>query len=206
MSVQNLLGTDLNVSRETLERLEVFVRLLEKWNPKINLVAKSTLPEVWTRHIHDSAQVFDTVDVKGSWVDIGSGGGFPGIVCAILASEKQPDVQFSCIESDKRKCVFLRTAVRECGINCKIISDRIEHAEPQNANILTARALAELKDLLVFSERHLSRDGICVFQKGENWQKEVDNAKREWNFEYQTITSLTEPRAVLLRIEGVSRV
>lgn len=196
----------LSVSRETFERLQIFVALLEKWNPKINLVAKSTLSDVWRRHILDSLQVYDVVDVKAKWTDIGTGGGFPGMICAILGKEKDPEVSFSCIESDQRKCAFLRTVVRECGVNCDIVNGRIENVAPQKADVLSARALAELKDLLLYSERHLSDGGVCVFQKGENWQKEVENAKRQWNFDYQPITSLTEPRAVLLRIEGVSRV
>ena len=89
--------------------------MIEKWNPKINLVSKSSLPEIWDRHIWDSAQIFD-ISVEGTvWADFGSGGGLPGIVLAIFAKECRPDMQFYLVESDQRKCAFLRNVVREIG-------------------------------------------------------------------------------------------
>ncbi|MDK3017858.1 16S rRNA (guanine(527)-N(7))-methyltransferase RsmG [Pseudodonghicola flavimaris] len=196
---------ELNVSRETLSRLETFAELLKKWNPKINLVSRASLEHLWTRHIVDSVQVFRCVRPQGQWVDMGSGGGFPGVIVAILAAEEAPELAVTLIESDQRKSAFLRTAARECGVACKVLSDRIESVPPQQADILSARALADLDALLGFAERHLKSTGTALFPKGISWGKECEQARRRWNFSAQPITSKTEPDAVILKIEGVSR-
>lgn len=195
----------LDVSRETCTRLEHFASLVKKWTPRINLIAKSTAEDLWTRHIRDSLQVFDAAPVSNHWVDIGSGGGFPGLVVAIAAKEHAPDTQFTLIESDQRKCAFLRTAIRELGLNATVIARRIEDADPQSADVLSARALADLSVLLGFAERHLAETGTALFQKGANWQKEVDKAQQVWTFRYEAIKSQTSDAAVILKIEGVSR-
>ena len=206
MSGRGLLD-QMNVSRETIARLERFEEILLKWNPKINLVSKASLENLWQRHIIDSVQVFTSVKDPGdSWVDIGSGGGFPGIVVAIMAAEYFPKTNVTLIESDQRKSAFLRTAARECGVPITVLSQRIEQATPQNAHILSARALAELDTLLEFSEQHLAKDGLAVFPKGASWKKEVDKAAERWSFDVEPITSLTETEAVILKIKGVVRV
>ncbi|MDE4098073.1 MULTISPECIES: 16S rRNA (guanine(527)-N(7))-methyltransferase RsmG [Rhodobacterales] len=196
----------LNVSRETLNRLKIFEQVLLKWNPKINLVSRNSLDDLWTRHIIDSVQVFRCVSPPNHWVDMGSGGGLPGVIVAIMAAEESPNTKVTLIESDQRKSAFLRTAARECGAKLTVISKRIEQADPQNADVLSARALADLSLLLEFSERHLSPTGTALFPKGANWKKEVDNARQRWRFDFEPITSLTEPDAVVLKIEGVARV
>lgn len=205
MSEGDLQGQD--VSRETLDRLRIFSDVLKKWNPKINLVSKRSLEDLWIRHIADSVQVFKLAP-KGveHWVDIGSGGGFPGVIAAIIAADESPKTAFTLIESDQRKSAFLRNAARECGVNIRVISKRIEEVEAQNANILSARALADLSDLLRFAELHLAKTGIALFPKGENWKKEVDKSLDEWRFDFDPVTSLTEPNAVILKIRGIIRV
>ncbi len=196
-----------DVSRETHERMDVYVDILKKWNTKINLVSRSTIPDIWHRHIQDSVQVFQSFPLdKGLWLDIGSGGGLPGIVVAILAAERSPELKISLIESDSRKCAFLRTIARECGLNIKINTDRIEKFEPQEADVLSARALSDLSTLLNFSTIHLRTGGTCIFPKGGQWKKEVDNARKEWTFDYEAIKSNTNPEAVILKISGVARV
>ncbi len=196
----------LNVSRETYERLEIFAAVLEKWNSKINLISRHSVSDIWTRHIVDSIQVFRSVPAPQHWVDMGSGGGLPGVVVGILASAERHGTRVTLIESDQRKAAFLRTAARECGASIQVLSDRIERCQPQNADVLSARALADLTKLLEFSERHLNPKGVAVFPKGANWKKEVDNALKSWRFDFEPITSLTEPDAVLLKIKGVARV
>jgi 16S rRNA (guanine527-N7)-methyltransferase len=196
-----------DVSRETMDRLEVYAGLLKKWNPKINLVSKATLTDVWTRHFVDSAQVYAQAPKNfRHWVDLGSGGGFPGMVCAIIAAEKSPDAEFTLIESDARKSVFLRTVARETGINATVITDRIESAKPAGADVLSARALADLTTLLGFSKRHLQESGTALLPKGVNWEKEVQEARKSWFFDCDPIKSETESGAVILRIGGISRV
>ncbi len=194
-----------NVSRETWERLRQLDDLLHKWNPTINLVSRASLKASWTRHIADSVQIFRCVDPEGSWVDLGSGGGFPGLVVAILAADETPGLRVTLIESDQRKAAFLRTVVRETGINCTVLAKRIEQVEPCNADVLSARALASLTTLLSFSDLHLNTMGTALFPKGATWKKEVDDAQKEWNFESETIMSKTDSSAVVLKIQGVSR-
>ena len=138
----------LDVSRETFARLETYVGLIQKWNPRINLVSRNSLDDLWIRHIEDSLQVARAIPMPDRWVDLGSGGGLPGLVAAILAAEESPDTRFTLIESDQRKSVFLRTVARECDLNVQVISDRIEKAKPQKADVLSARALADLTTLL----------------------------------------------------------
>lgn len=196
-----------NVSRETNERLAHYVDLLRKWNPSINLVAKSTLQFAWQRHIVDSAQVFDMVrSPVPHWVDLGSGGGFPGLVVAIMAMEADNPSRMTLVESDTRKCAFLRTVIRETGAKAVVLNKRIEDIAPLEADVLSARALADLPALLAFVEQHMKPDGTAVFPKGENWQKEVQAAQSKWRFDYQFAKSETETGPVILRITGVSRV
>lgn len=197
---------DLDVSRETIEKLKQFEALVRKWNPKINLVSKSSLDNLWSRHIVDSIQVIRTLNPKGKWVDLGSGGGFPGLVVALFASTELPDLTVTLIESDQRKAAFLRNAARECQATCTVLSKRIEQVEPQCADILSARALADLAKLLEFSERHLKPDGTALFPKGITWEKEVEDARLKWSFDIEVIKSITEPNASILKIKGVTRV
>lgn len=203
----NILRDHCDVSRETSERLEIFASTLIKWNPKINLVSKRSLDELWTRHILDSVQVFKAAEAaSGKWLDIGSGGGLPGVIVAILAAERGTYSEVRLMESDQRKCAFLRNVARECGVPMTVISERIEVAKPEHSSVLSARALADLSDLLGFAERHLSVSGTAIFPKGISWKKEVDNALKQWRFDWEAIKSLTEPEAVILKIKGVERV
>ncbi len=196
----------LNVSRETSERLRTYVGLLEKWTGKINLVSKSSLDHVWTRHIWDSAQLFELTPPVAHWVDLGSGGGFPGLVIACLAADSVPEMKMTLIESDQRKAAFLRTVTRETGVRTTVLVERAESAAPQEADILSARALSDLTGLLGFAERHLRPEGTALFQKGITWEKEVSEALTTWSFEHEVIKSKTEPGAVILKIGGATRV
>ncbi|NIZ60631.1 16S rRNA (guanine(527)-N(7))-methyltransferase RsmG [Sedimentitalea sp. CY04] len=203
MSVKDLLN-QLDVSRETQDRLEVFEQVICKWNPKINLVSRSSLGDLWMRHIIDSIQVYRSVQPVNHWLDIGSGGGFPGVIVGILAADENSGMTTTLIESDQRKSAFLRTAARECGVKIKVISDRIEKVEPHKADVLSARALADLNTLLGFADRHLDVDGVALFPKGVTWKKELEAARQHWRFDAEPITSLTEPDAVILKVKGVT--
>ncbi|MEO9460983.1 MAG: 16S rRNA (guanine(527)-N(7))-methyltransferase RsmG [Lentilitoribacter sp.] len=195
-----------NVSRETLERLSTYVELIEKWNPKINLVSKSSLTEIWDRHIWDSAQIQD-ITVKGDvWADFGSGGGMPAIILAIFAKELNPNRSFHLVESDQRKSAFLRNVIREIGLNAVVSASRIEELEPLKADIISARALTDLNGLLGFVERHSAQGGIAIFPKGETWEKEVKQAGEFWSFNYEEFRSKTNTSAAILKIEDIARV
>ena len=197
----------VDVSRETLERLGAFEDLVRKWTKKINLIARNDVDHIWDRHIVDSAQVWSSApDEWNHWVDIGSGGGFPAIILAAIAVEKEPDARFTLIESDQRKATFLRTAIRELSLNAIVLDDRIELAPPQNADVISARALASLTSLLGFAERHLAPNGIAVFQKGKSADDEIIEAKHTWAFDYNKVPSITNDDACVISIKGFSRV
>lgn len=197
----------LNVSRETFSRLEILADLLVKWNKKINLVSHSTIDDVWGRHIEDSLQLLPLASSGGGkWVDIGSGGGFPGLVIAAANTERTNPFNLTLIESDQRKCSFLRTALREMGAQGTVICQRIESADPQNADILSARALADLGKLLDFAALHLSPGGMCLFPKGVNWKKEMLAAEESWSFDAHPINSKTQEGAVILQVGEIKRV
>ena len=198
-------AAELDVSRETYERLDAFASLLVKWTPRINLISKFSLPELWTRHIADSIQVFRAAPSVAHWADLGSGGGFPGVIAAILSREVSPETRFTLIESDQRKAVFLRTAARECDLKLEVLSERIESALPQNAGLVSARALADLTTLIGYAHRHAASNGVMIFPKGKTWGKELQDARATWHFDCDAVKSETEPEAVLLVIKGVSR-
>lgn len=195
-----------DVSRETTEKLRAFEDLVKKWTQKINLISKSTIPEIWTRHITDSTQIFSLAPPSGTWVDIGSGGGFPGIVIAILTESTDTPHQVTLIESDIRKCTFLRSAIRELSLDAKVITGRIEEIPPLNADILSARALADLDTLLSFADRHLSPAGTALFPKGAQWQTEEHYARSSWSYHCEPITSKTESKAAILRLRDIKHV
>lgn len=195
-----------NVSRETIERLEAFHDLLIKWNSKINLVSKSSALEVWDRHIWDSAQVCLLAPSYKTWLDIGSGGGLPALVVAIMSMQFSPNSRIIMIESDQRKSAFLRTVIRELALNSEVLTSRAEETGYVGADIVSARALADLSDLLGYAVRHLAPNGTALFFKGETWRKEVISAKEKWSFSCESHISRTNPAAAILEIKDVKRV
>ncbi|MBU2866725.1 16S rRNA (guanine(527)-N(7))-methyltransferase RsmG [Pacificibacter marinus] len=200
-------GFGLDVSRETFERLSVYEALLKKWNPVINLVSKSSITDLRNRHFIDSAQVFSLMpEGATTWVDIGSGGGFPGMVCAIICAEKSPKTIFHLVESDVRKAIFLRSVARETGVSVYVHSERIEKMDSFDADVLSARALASLEKLLEFSAPHLQKNGVALFPKGENYKSEFVKAQENWRFDCEEHQSITGSNSVVLKIGNIQRV
>jgi 16S rRNA (guanine527-N7)-methyltransferase len=200
------LGDACGVSRETAARLQIYADLLEKWNPRINLVARGTIADLWTRHFRDSAQLLALApDSASTWCDLGSGGGFPGMVVAMLAVERAPALSVSLVEADKRKATFLRTVIRECGLSVTVLDERIEKLSPQQADVVSARALAGLPSLLGHAHRHMHAGGAALFPKGARRADEVRDALALWQFRCETFPSETDPDAVILRISELSR-
>ncbi len=195
-----------NVSRETLDRLMIYPKLLEKWNSRINLVARSTISNAWDRHFVDSAQLWRLRPEFQNWVDIGSGAGFPGLVLAIIAAELAPEAKFHLVESDARKCAFLRTVAREVDVTVNIFCCRIGDLDGIVAEVVSARALAPLIDLLEYSEKILKFDGHCLFLKGHSCDIELTKTANRWNFELDRFPSVTDPQSSVLRLRGIERV
>ena len=197
---------DENVSRETSDKLTLFANIVEKWTPRINLISKASVPYIWQRHIEDSIQIYSLVPPVSSWVDLGSGGGFPAIVVALLAQQDGRNSKFTLVESDQRKCVFLRTAIRELGLKVEVLNDRIENIPPLEANVVSARALAELPLLIGLASRHMKSDGIAIFPKGKNWKVEDAKARKSWAYSNESIPSKTDPSAAILKIKEIKHV
>ena len=206
MSTRDEVLKQLGVSRETSDRLEVFASLLAKWNTAINLVAPASIPDLWSRHFMDSAQLLARAPDFGVWLDIGTGGGFPGLVCAILASESKPGLTFALTDSDQRKCTFLRTVLHKTGVTAAVHATRIEALPPQSAAVISARALAPLDQLLAHAERHLAADGRALFLKGARHEEELAKALENWRFEVQKHHSTTDPSGAILEIGNLQRV
>jgi 16S rRNA (guanine527-N7)-methyltransferase len=193
----------MSVSRETSERLEVYTSMLQKWNPRINLVAPSTLHDIKNRHIEDSLQLVRLAGpAKGIWADLGSGGGMPGVIMAIAQAET--DATFVLVESDQRKAAFLRAVVREAELHrVTVLSQRIEAVPPLNADYVSARALAPLCELMAYLDLHLAPSGRAFLMKGRQWQAEVEEAKKAWSFDYVAHPSQTQDGAAILEVSGV---
>jgi len=194
-----------SVSRETLARLETYEQLLRKWQARVNLVSNGTLPELWSRHFLDSIQLLQHAPKEAElWLDLGSGGGFPGLVCAICAEDYGIDGQFQLVESDTRKCAFLREVARQTEADVTVHNSRIEALVPAAAGIVTARALAPLPRLLNWVHRHMRPDGTCLLQKGAGHGLELETARADWQMDVEIHPSVTAPDSVILRIRNLT--
>jgi 16S rRNA (guanine527-N7)-methyltransferase len=191
----------IGVSRETHDHLQIFVALLKSWNRRINLVGRDTIGDIWRRHILDSAQLFHLIPPKTrTLVDLGSGAGLPGLILSIMGV---PQVHL--IESDGRKAVFLREAIRVTGAPAIVHSTRIDRVTPFAADVITARALAPLPELLRISEQFRGRHTICLFLKGRMVEEELTEATKTWHMQIYRQPSLTDASGSILRLEAIAR-
>lgn len=190
---------ETGVSRETLDRLRLYADLLEKWQQRINLVGPATLPDLWRRHMLDSAQLWPLLPPDlPRLIDIGSGAGFPGLVLAILGV---PEVHL--IESDQRKGAFLREVARQTGATVTVHSARIESILDLSAPVVTARALAALPKLLDLAVPLLASGGQCLFLKGQNIEEELTSARKIWIFTEDRTPSRSDSTGLVLRVREV---
>jgi 16S rRNA (guanine527-N7)-methyltransferase len=186
--------TALGASAQVIEKIQKYTHLIEKWQKAINLVAPSTLGDLWGRHILDSAMLWPVVAGKGRIIDLGSGGGLPGIVLAAMGAE-----HVTMIESDTRKCIFLQETSRELGLtNVSIISERIENPREIQAPVIMARALAPLKTLVEWASPMLSKGGIMVFPKGESWKAELTDLGDRFHVEQHPSMTDTKAKIIVL--------
>ncbi len=198
--------TLFDVPRETMEQLAQYEALLIKWNKKINLVAPSTISDIWHRHFADSAQLWSLRNLAATnWLDIGSGAGFPALVLAIFAKNQSPNLIFTLVESDQRKCAFLINVAQALDLNIIIKPERIENLASQPFDMISARALSSLPDLLEMSAPFCKKSTLCLFPKGNRYELELTKARKTWHIEEQKIPSLTDAESVILRIESFSR-
>ena len=193
------------VSRETQERLETYVALLLSWQEKFNLVAVSTLPLIWTRHISDSLQLLDHAPDAKVWADYGSGAGFPGIPIACALADK-PGVQVHLIESVGKKNNFLREAVRATGIPAivhQIRAEKFGDSYGDKVDVVTARALSPLKTLCDQTFPLIDRGAIGLFNKGQHIDIELTEAAKYWTIQASKVPSKTSPEGCILVVTGL---
>ncbi|TIN59303.1 MAG: 16S rRNA (guanine(527)-N(7))-methyltransferase RsmG [Mesorhizobium sp.] len=192
------------VSRETFDRLVAFEQLFQKWNRSINLVAQSTSGDVWQRHILDSAQLGRIEPVATRWVDLGSGGGFPGLVMAFLLAERD-GASIDLVESNRKKASFLQTVVGQFSLPARVVARRIDdsHALVSTPQIVTARALAPLSTLLELSAPWLISGGRGLFHKGRDYRTEVQESVHRWSFDLVEHPSVTDVGGVILELSNL---
>ncbi len=195
----------LNVSRETIDKLSEYLRLLVKWQASINLVSTSTLPQAWSRHVLDSAQLCEYLPAVEQAsnasdlphiVDVGSGAGFPGLVLSIMTGH-----QVTLVESDQRKSVFLKTVIRELGLSVQVENARIEALPPLGATIITARALAPIDRLLSMLACQLPSVQKCLFLKGASVQEELTHLQSYHNIKHRIFASVTSADSAILELD-----
>jgi 16S rRNA (guanine527-N7)-methyltransferase len=194
--------TLVHVSRETLDRLDQFVTLLVNWQKTTNLIAPSTVGQLWTRHVADSLQLLNLAPDARIWVDLGSGGGFPGLVLACALAERRSTIHL--VESNSKKCAFLREAVRLLAVPALVHATRIEDFVRRfdaRADAVTARALAPLDRLLACAAPMLKRGAQGLFLKGQDVEAELTEASKYWSIEATLVPSITsaESRIVVVR-------
>lgn len=194
-------GDQLGVSRETLERLSVYLDLLRRWQTAINLVGPATLADPWRRHFLDCAQLAAHVPAAAAnLVDLGSGAGLPGMVLAVLGVRG-----VHLIEADRRKAQFLREVARATGTPAMIHAERVEQIQGWPADVVTARAFAPLPRLLELADRFLASHSVCLLLKGKSVERELTDARAGWHMSSETLPSLSEPTGTVLKLRGICR-
>lgn len=200
-----------DVSRETFEALKIYRRLLSTWQARTNLVGPATLDAFWSRHVADSLQVAALLPQARRWIDLGSGAGFPGMVIAI-AHLGLSGCQHVLVESNGKKCAFLRTVARETGAVAEVLNERIESVAERFAamtnppQVVTARALAPLPKLLDLAEPMLSAGAVGLFHKGREYQGEIEDCRGLWKFDLVILESRIAAGSVLLEVRNPARV
>lgn len=188
---------------ETLRRLQIYSELLEKWQKKINLVSNSSISNLWKRHMLDSAQLLPLLPrTESAILDFGSGAGFPGLVLAIMGVS-----QVTLVESDGRKCVFLAEVVRRAKVSSsvRLQNCRIEKLPNEKADVIISRGLAPLDKLLVFAERFMRKDSMCLFHKGKKVDEELIKIQKKWTMNISKLQSQSDSCGTILKLENVMR-
>lgn len=189
------------VSRETLQHIQLYADLLQKWQKQINLVSNSTLPDMWARHFYDSAQLMDHLRDQGEnlkILDIGSGAGFPGLLLSIMGAGEA-----HMVESSMKKCTFMKEIIRRTGAAAFVHSERVEEMTPFPVDVITSRACAGLDKLLDLGKNFITADTVCLFLKGQTAQSEIDEAHKRWDFNVKKYTSRTNESGTLLKLSCI---
>ena len=194
----------IGVSRETCENMRLYYNLLFQWNKKINLVSRKSIDSSWTRHFLDSAQLWFSLP-KGvnTWLDFGSGAGFPGLVISTIAKELKPDLRVILVEKNRKKGHFLEAVVEKLSLNATVICSRIEEIEPQKVDVISARAVGRLKSLIEVAYTHRNDKTIGFFPKGKKYRAELEESLQYWIFEVRQVTNLFDKDSPILEIRNI---
>lgn len=196
-----------NVSRETFDKLRHYQSMLIEWQSKFNLVSSSTLDDAWNRHFLDSVQLFQYIPNQAKVLyDFGSGAGFPGMVLAIMANEKMPDLQVSLIESTTKKTLYLNAVKSKTNTNVTILNDRIENLQLPKADVITSRAMASLTELLGYAYKFCKKESVCIFPKGKKYTEELSEAHKRWKFKCRIVASTQSDEGKILIINNLSKI
>jgi 16S rRNA (guanine527-N7)-methyltransferase len=198
MPKNNLLN-ELNVSRETIERLKEFELLLTKWNKSINLISRQE-ENIWDRHIIDSLQLIRYIKNDEIITDLGSGAGFPGIILGICG------YKVNLIESNKKKCAFLTIAKNLCSTEVDILNERIENIKTLKTDIITARGFSNLDNIFAITAKICQSNTRYLLLKGQSYQQEINLAQKNWQFDYHLYASLTENDGKILEVSNIKNV
>ena len=183
------------VSRETLARLKAYADVLADWNARHNLVAKSTLPDLWHRHFWDSAQLLPLIpEPARTLADLGSGAGFPGLVLAAM----RPNLAVTLHEATTKKCLFLKAAADRMGLKVEVSNARLENLPARPFDVVTARALSPLPQLLAYAQKFAGPNGVCLFLKGQNVGAELTEASKYWSMKASQVPSQTDPSGAIV--------
>ena len=211
------LQQEFDLSGKTAERLQIYADLLTKWQTRINLIGRKTVPELWDRHFRDSIQlkpfmtdIMDIMDIHDIWIDVGSGAGFPGLVLAILQSDMDKIIPVHLIESDQRKTIFLGEVIRATQAPAIVHNQRIERLEKNDFEgpvcLITARALAPLHEILTLTEKLRENTTKYLLLKGQDVDRELTQTSKYMKMRLTTHPSRTDPAGRVLEITEVSRV
>ena len=195
------------VSRETFKKLEIFYETLIKWQKSINLISNSSIDYIWSRHFLDSAQLYNfTKEINGNILDMGSGAGFPGIILAMMGNQN-----INIVESDQKKCIFMREVARLTNTKLKIHNCRIEELNFIELELITSRALAPLNKLVEYVENHMKKNNAInkkipnmLFLKGKLYKDELNQLKKTRTFEFKAYPSITNEYGKILYINNLS--
>ncbi|MDN5248636.1 16S rRNA (guanine(527)-N(7))-methyltransferase RsmG [Bartonella sp. TP] len=201
-TLQQIIG---NVSRETFEDLLYYEQEVLKWQKHINLISPNTVNDIWSRHILDSAQLYNYSKNYDNCLDIGSGGGFPGVVLAIL-NKKKPKFHITLVEKLKKKTSFLQYIISTLALPAIAVAQRIENiAQQQKAQLVTARAVTQLTQLFELAEPIFANGAYALLQKGQNTEQELTQAYKNWTFDLKQHISCIEVSSIILEISNVKR-
>ncbi len=197
--------TAFDVSRETMERLDLYAALLQKWSRAINLMGPTETDSLWERHIADSGQLVNHAPVSAaSWLDLGTGAGLPGLVVATMLQQSERNTRFVLLDADKRKAAFLREASRQMSVPVEVVAERAEDVKVQAFDVVSSRAYAPLPRLMRDAVPFVGETTTLLLHKGRSATTEIEAAKQQWSFDVNSHPSITDPEGAILQINNLS--